>query len=60
MTAAISRCNNLNSRLPRQHLKTHVFKCFLAMTALFKFRGVPQSQDAVSGSSMAWQSVVTV
>ena len=26
-------------RLPRQHLKTTVFKCFLAMTGCDKFRG---------------------
>ena len=36
---AISRKVVLTMRLPRQHLKTLVFKCFLAMTANGKFRG---------------------
>ena len=39
MTAAISRISDINLRLPRQHLKTPVFKCFLAMTGNSKFRG---------------------
>ena len=38
MTAAISRISDLNLRLPRQHLKTPVFKCFLAMTGNSKIR----------------------
>ena len=35
MTAAISRISDINLRLPRQHLKTPVFKCFLAMTRFY-------------------------
>ena len=43
MTAAISRISDINLRLPRQHLKTPVFKCFLAMTGNSKIRGHPSA-----------------
>ncbi len=36
-------------RLPRQHLKTLVFKCFLAMTGNSKFRGDPSGAGPIAG-----------
>jgi len=51
MTAAISRISDINLRLPRQYLKTPVFKCFLAMTGNSKIRGDP-SVNSVSCSEV--------
>ena len=48
MTAAISRISDINLRLPRQHLKTPVFKCFLAMTGNSKICRGPSGSDPLS------------